>query len=86
MAEAGVKNVDVYSWQAVVAPRGLPADLRSKFHAAVVAALNEPQTKQQLTSLGLEIVGNTMEQFAAFQQQEFDRWKKVIEVRKITAD
>ena len=86
MAEGGVKNVDVYSWQAVVAPKGLPADLRTKFHAAVVAALNEPQTKTQLTGLGLEIVGNTMEQFAAFQQQEFDRWKKVIEVRKITAD
>jgi tripartite-type tricarboxylate transporter receptor subunit TctC len=86
MAEAGVKNVDVYSWQAVVAPKGLPADVRSKFHAAVVAALNEPQTRQQLTGLGLEIVGNTMEQFASFQQREFDRWKKVIEVRKITID
>ncbi len=86
MAEAGVKNVDVYSWQAVAAPKGLPADVRSKFHAAVIAALNEPQVKDQFTSVGLEIVGNTMEQFTAFQQQEFARWKKVIEVRKITAD
>ena len=86
MAEAGVKNVDVYSWQAVVGPKGLPADVRSKFHDAVVAALNEAQTKQQLTSMGLEIVANTTEQFTAFQQQEFARWKKVIEVRKITAD
>jgi tripartite-type tricarboxylate transporter receptor subunit TctC len=85
-AEAGVKNVDVYSWQAIVGPKGLPADVRSKFHGAVVAALNEPQTKQQLTSIGLEVVGNTPEQFATFQQQEFARWKKVIEVRKITAD
>ena len=86
MAEAGVKNVDVYSWQAVVGPKGLPADLRDKFHDAVVAALNDPQVKQQLTGLGLEIVGNTPAQFTAFQQQEFVRWKKVIEVRKITAD
>ncbi len=86
MAEAGVKNVDVYSWQAVVGPKGLPADVRTKFHAAVVAALNDPQIKQQLTSVGLEVVANTPEQFAAFQQQEFARWKKVIEVRKITAD
>lgn len=86
MAEAGVKNVDVYSWQAVAAPKGLPADVRSKFHAAVIAALNEPQVRDQFTSVGLEIVGNTMEQFTAFQQQEFARWKKVIEVRKITAD
>ena len=86
MAEAGVKNVDVYSWQAVVAPKGLPADVRTKFHEAVVAALNDAQTKQQLTSIGLEIVGNTPAQFATFQQQEYARWKKVIETRKITAD
>ena len=86
MAEAGVKNVDVYSWQAVVGPKGLPADVRSKFHEAVVAALNDPQNKQQLTAIGLEVVANTPAQFASFQQQEFGRWKSVIEVRKITAD
>ncbi|CAD5374261.1 Tripartite-type tricarboxylate transporter receptor subunit TctC [Rubrivivax sp. A210] len=86
MAESGVKNVDVYSWQAVVGPKGLPADVRAKFHAAVIAALNDPQTRQQFTGVGLEIVANTPEQFAAFQQQEFARWKKVIEVRKISAD
>jgi len=86
MAEAGVKNVDVYSWQGVAAPKGLPADIRTKFHAAVIAALHEPQVRDQFTSVGLEIVGNTPEQFTAFQQQEFARWKKVIETRKITAD
>jgi tripartite-type tricarboxylate transporter receptor subunit TctC len=86
MAEAGVKNVDVYSWQGVVGPKGLPADVRAKFHAAVVAALNDPQIKTPLVALGLEVVANTPEQFAAFQQQEFARWKQVIEVRKITAD
>ncbi len=86
MAEAGVRNVDVYSWQGIVAPKGLPADVRDKFHGAVVAALNDPQVKQQLTGLGLEVVANTPAQFAAFQQAEFARWKKVIEVRKITAD
>ena len=86
MAEAGVRGVDVYSWQGVVGPKGLPADVRARFHDAVVAALNEAQTKQQLTALGLEVVGNTPAQFADFQKQEFARWKKVIDVRKITAD
>ena len=86
MAEAGVKNVDVYSWQGIAGPKGLPADVREKFHAAVVAALNEPQVRQQLTGLGLEVVANPTAQFIAFQQQEFARWKNVIEARKITAD
>lgn len=84
--EAGVKGLEVYSWQAVVAPRGLTADVRNKAHAAIIAALNDPQVKQQFVSVGFEIVGNTPAQFAAFQQQEFARWKKVIDTGKITAD
>ncbi|HEX6363707.1 MAG TPA: tripartite tricarboxylate transporter substrate binding protein, partial [Albitalea sp.] len=58
LAEAGVKGVDVYSWQAVVAPKGLPADVRGKMHEGIVAALNDPKVKQQFTSLGFEIVAN----------------------------
>ena len=86
LAEAGVKGVDVYSWQAVVAPKGLPADVRAQLHAAIVAALNDPQVRQRFTTLGFEVVANTPEQFAAFQQAEFSRWQKVIETGKITAD
>jgi tripartite-type tricarboxylate transporter receptor subunit TctC len=86
LAEAGVKGVDVYSWQAVVAPKGLPADVRTQLHAAIVAALNDPQVRQRFTSIGFEVVANTPEQFAAFQQKEFARWKQVIETGKITAD
>jgi tripartite-type tricarboxylate transporter receptor subunit TctC len=86
LIEAGIKGVDVYSWQAVVGPKGLPADVRDKMHAGIVAALNDPAVKQQFTSVGFEIVANTPAQFAAFQQQEFARWKQVIETRKITAD
>jgi tripartite-type tricarboxylate transporter receptor subunit TctC len=86
MAEAGVNNVEVYSWQAVVAPKGLPADVAAKAHAAIVGALNDAQVKQQFTALGFEIVASTPAQFASFQQQEYARWKKVIETGKITAD
>jgi len=86
LAEAGVKGVDVYSWQALVAPKGLPADVRKSLHAATVSALNDPQVRQRFTSLGFEIIANTPEEFAEFQQKEYARWKKVIETGKITAD
>jgi len=85
LAESGVKGADVYSWQAVVAPKGLPADVRTKLHSAIIAALNDPQIKTSLIALGFEIVGNTPEQFARYQAEESARWKKVIEVGKITA-
>lgn len=86
LAESGVKNVDVYSWQAVVGPKGLPADVRAKLHEGLVAALNDAAVRPKLTEVGFEIVGNTPEQFARFQAQEFARWKQVIETGKITAD
>ncbi|MGH8787757.1 MAG: Bug family tripartite tricarboxylate transporter substrate binding protein [Cupriavidus necator] len=86
MEESGVKGVTVYSWQAVAAPKGLPAEIKSKLHAATVAALNDPAVKSKLLDVGFEIVANTPEQFAAFQASEFSRWKKVIELGKITGD
>jgi tripartite-type tricarboxylate transporter receptor subunit TctC len=86
MEESGLKGVTVYSWQAFAAPKGLPADIKAKLHDALVAGLNDPTVKPKLLELGFEIVGNTPEQFTAFQAAEFARWKKVIEVGKITAD
>jgi tripartite-type tricarboxylate transporter receptor subunit TctC len=84
--EAGVKNVEVYSWQAVVAPMGVPPDIKNKLHAALVTVLNSPDIKQQFTDLGFEIVANTPAQFAAYEAAEYARWKRVIETGKITAD
>lgn len=86
LGESGVKDADVYSWQAISGPKGLPADVKAKIHAAVVASLNDPAVKPKLLDVGFEIVGNTPEQFTAFQQKEFTRWKQLIEARKITAD
>ena len=86
LEELGIKDANVYSWQAVAGPRGLPADLKTKLHAAILAALNDPQVKPKLLELGFEIVATTPEQFSAYQAAEFARWKKLIESRNIKAD
>jgi tripartite-type tricarboxylate transporter receptor subunit TctC len=86
LSESGVKGADVYSWQGVAAPHGLPADVKAKLQAAIVAALNDPSGKPKLLEQGFEIVANTPDQFAKFQADEFARWKSVIETGKITAD
>jgi len=84
--ESGVPNVDVYSWQAMVAPKGLPPAIRTKLHAATVEALHDPQVKPKLDEVGFEVVGNSPDAFAAFEKAEYARWKAVIEKGKITAD
>ncbi len=86
LTEAGVQGVDVYSWQAVAGPKGLPADVKKKLNESIVAALNDPETRKRMEDLGFEIVANTPEQMAAFQAKELERWKQVIEVGKITLE
>ena len=86
LEELGIKEANVYSWQAIAAPKGLPADIKAKLHAAIVSSLNDPQVKPKLLDLGFEIVANTPEQFTAFQAAEFERWKKLIQSRNIKAD
>jgi tripartite-type tricarboxylate transporter receptor subunit TctC len=86
LAEQGVKGAEVESWQAVAAPKGIPADVKAKLHDAIVEALNAPDVKQSLLALGFEVVGDTPEHFAKYQASEYARWKHLIEARKITAD
>ncbi|QBM27058.1 Bug family tripartite tricarboxylate transporter substrate binding protein [Hydrogenophaga pseudoflava] len=86
LEESGVKDANVQSWQAVAAPKGLPADVKKRVHEAVVASINDPAIKPKLLELGFEVVLNTPEQFAAFQASEFSRWQKLITSRGIKAD
>jgi tripartite-type tricarboxylate transporter receptor subunit TctC len=86
LQEQGVKGAEVQSWQAVAAPKGLPADVKAKLHAAIVASLNDPAVKEKLLAQGFEIVGDTPEHFAKYQATEYARWKQLIEARNIKAD
>ena len=86
LKEAGVEGADVFSWQAVAAPKGLPAEVRTRLHTEIVAALNAPDVRPRMEELGFEIVGNNPEQFRTFLTQELARWKQVIETGKITIE
>lgn len=86
LAESGVKGAEVYSWQGMAAPKGLPADVKARLAKAAIAAVQQPDIRKRFVEQGLEIVGNTPEEFTRFQAQENERWKQLIQTRKITAD
>ena len=86
LEEGGVKDANVQSWQAVAAPKGLPADIKKRVFDAIVSIIKDPAVTPKLTDLGFEIVLNTPEQFDAFQNAEFARWQKLIASRNIKAD
>ena len=79
MAEAGVPGLEVYSWQALVAPKGLPRDVHAKLQSALVTALKDPEVTKKFNDIGFEVVANSPADFLAFLNAELARWKQVVD-------
>jgi tripartite-type tricarboxylate transporter receptor subunit TctC len=56
MAEAGVKDFNLSSWQGLMAPRGTPAAIVDKLNKAANHVLNQPETKIEFERLGFHVV------------------------------
>jgi tripartite-type tricarboxylate transporter receptor subunit TctC len=86
MAEAGVSDLEVYSWQAAAAPKGLPADVKRKLEAELAAAAKSPDVTAKFEAVGFDVVASNGEEFAKFLAGETQRWRNVIETGKITPE
>jgi tripartite-type tricarboxylate transporter receptor subunit TctC len=79
LAEAGVPGIEVYSWQAFVAPKGLPQNVKDRLQPALVAAIRHPDVVKKFNELGFEVVGNSPAEFNRFLNDELTRWKQVVD-------
>jgi len=86
LAEAGVKDVEVYSWQAAAAPKGLPPAVKAKLEAEFAASAQSPDVKAKFEAVGFDVVASNSSEFAKFLTEEIARWKAVIETGKITPE
>jgi len=77
-AELGVMKFEVLNVTGLVGPAGMDPLVVGKLHAATLKALAHPQVKEGFAKLGVEIVGSTPAEFAAFIKDDLDRWARVI--------
>lgn len=78
MEEAGLPGFEAVSWIGALVPVGTPQPIVDKIHTDLVAVLQMPDVKQQLGALGAVVVGNTPEQFAAWNRSEIAKWAKAV--------
>ena len=78
IAESGLPGFEAVSWIGALVPAGTPQPIVDKIHADLVAVLRMPEIKDKLGALGAEVVGNTPEQFAAWNRSEIAKWAKAI--------
>ncbi len=70
LAESGYRNSEIGLWHGLVAPVGVPPDVRQKIATDVRAVLAMPDVVQKLASLGIEAMWGSSEQLVKLIQTE----------------
>ncbi|MGN6830801.1 tripartite tricarboxylate transporter substrate binding protein [Paucibacter sp. M5-1] len=86
MAEAGVKGHEVLEWNPVLAPAGLPSELRATLIAALQKAKSDPEVLGRIRALGGDVFAGNDQQAAAFLKQQQILWGRVVKERGITRE
>ena len=78
VSEAGLPGYEASTWHGVLAPGKTPRPIVVLTSAEIIKALSNADVKERFANLGMDPIGNTPEQFAAYIQAEIVRWAKVI--------
>jgi tripartite-type tricarboxylate transporter receptor subunit TctC len=86
MDEAGLKDFEASTWHGLVAPTGTPPDVIAKLHDAAIKALADPGVQASLGRLGVDIVGDTPDEFDAYIKAEIPKWTAIVKASGATLD
>ncbi len=86
MAEAGMADFDVSSWNGLAAPAGTPQPIIDKLNTEVNKILALAEVQRQLQGLGAQPLGGSSMQFANHVQAQIQRWREVVREARITLD
>lgn len=78
IAEAGVPGYEASAWYGLFAPAGTPPAVIAKLNAEMVDALNDPELRKRLQTLGAEPAGSSPEELAKMVRSEYEKWGRVV--------
>jgi len=82
----GLAGYETANWFGFLAPAKMPGALSVRIHAELVKAVRKPEIVERFAKDGVEVVGNSRAEFAAFLKVEATKWSRVIKERGIKAD
>lgn len=85
MAEAGLPDFEVSSWNGLMAPAGTPREVIERLARESIRALQSADIRERFAAQGAEPVGSSPEEFRTYIAAEIERWGKVIRAAKISA-
>jgi tripartite-type tricarboxylate transporter receptor subunit TctC len=76
--ELGYPQLESLAWIGLLAPGKTPQPVVDRLAREVQQALADPETRKLLMRAGFDVVGNSPEEFRAWQKSEIEKWGKVI--------
>ncbi|EJL71997.1 Bug family tripartite tricarboxylate transporter substrate binding protein [Variovorax sp. Varisp85] len=86
LAEVGVPNTEVFAFQGILGPAGLPAAVVNKLNGDLNKAFGTPTVQKRFDDFGMEAMPGTPAQFAALSRAESRRWGPIIKQAGIKLD
>ncbi|MFI4927138.1 MAG: Bug family tripartite tricarboxylate transporter substrate binding protein [Burkholderiales bacterium] len=86
LAEAGVPGAEVYAFQGVLGPAGLPEAIVTRFNAELNKALASAEVRKRAADFGMELLPGTPAQFKAMARAEAKRWGPIIRTAGVKLD
>ena len=84
--DVGLEPVNRMAYYGIYGPKGLSKEVVDKINGAVKKTLEDPAVKKRIEDTGSLIVANTPAEFAAQIAAEFDVYKKVVALQKLTLE
>ena len=84
--EGGVPGFQVSNWFGISARAGTPPEVIARLHADIARALKSPEIRTAFSNAGADPGDMTPEQFAAFFQNEYAKWAKVVRAAGIKGE
>lgn len=78
VAESGLARYETVTWFGFVVPAATPRAIVTRLNAEIVKVLGQPELRRQFAAQGIDIVGGTPEEFAAYIRREIEKWARVI--------
>jgi len=79
LAEAGIKDSEVFAFQGLLGPANMPPEVVAKLTDALNKALASESVVKRFTDFGLEIQSGTGETFRQAARREAKRWGPIIQ-------
>ncbi|MBL0419377.1 tripartite tricarboxylate transporter substrate binding protein [Ramlibacter sp. AW1] len=86
VAEAALPEYDFMTWYGTAVAAGTPPEIVARLSREIAAALNQPDVKQRLATLGVEGAPSTPEQFTAFMRKETESLARMVRITGVKAD